>query len=205
MKKENVRITNVLRNIMINMSFEQRQIIVDILLDEIKRQKEIILRQQKEQEKGILYTLQRIQEEINETTQNESISCKAGCDFCCHIFTKTTEIETKIALEAYSGEIDMARLKKQALCESEHDYRQLSYSDRRCVFLNEENKCSIYSSRPSACRKYMVKSPAEQCNTEKHPNGQVEVLVNNKAEIISTAIINVFESDTFAKQLLKFK
>ena len=99
-------------------------------------------------------------------------------------------------------EIDWARLGMQARVER---WRQLDYKSRRCVFLGQDNSCQVYLHRPMTCRKYMVASPPEQCNSQKYPGGETTLLTANRAEIMASALFSANGSDTMPRQLLKYK
>lgn len=143
---------------------------------------------------------------ITEAKQGDTpISCKKGCAYCCHIQVHTTPDEAELLLRycAHAGiEIDWSRVDHQAKVER---WRQLDYKSRKCVFLGQDNTCQVYLHRPMACRKYMVGSPAEQCNSEKYPNGETMLLTANKAEMMASALFSANGSATLPKQLLKAK
>ena len=40
------------------------------------------------------------------------------------------------------------------------------HQDRKCVFLNDQNECTIYDDRPSVCRTNTVLSDPAACSTE---------------------------------------
>ena len=69
--------------------------------------------------------------------------CKKGCSSCCHYKVSISEIEIRY-IENNEG---IRRLKKLKL--------DKNYHGDACPFL-VANKCSIYSSRPYACRNHVV-------------------------------------------------
>jgi Fe-S-cluster containining protein len=87
------------------------------------------------------------------------LSCKAGCHHCCHQQVTISEAESWLVFRRnYQLIVDHKSIllhQKKYKCSDYH------YSDEysRCIFLNEDNQCSIYSIRPLVCRSCAV--PAE--------------------------------------------
>jgi Fe-S-cluster containining protein len=115
------------------------------------------------------------------------ISCAKGCGSCCNqlVPISTPEafmlhdlvaampesrqegvLERFIAAEEVHEEHGIDETTLNAIS-SEQELRMLLVSYHRlgipCPFL-EEGSCSIYRSRPSMCREYLVTSPAENCS-----------------------------------------
>lgn len=144
-----------------------------------------------------------IDENIEETKITSAIqpSCKKGCAYCCYIEVRVTEDEAALIVKwarEQEIEINLNSLQTQLL-----GHENISYKDRRCVFLNNENQCKIYEHRPAACRKYLVKSEPFKCNSEKHIKGVVEVYASNAAEILASAAMNVQKSGNLSEMLLE--
>lgn len=126
--------------------------------------------------------------EVSETEKRgRKISCTAGCGACCRQAVPLAEIEAyeiaelvKNLEEPRRSEI---RKKFETGCKHFHEtgwfermdeYANLSLEERQktvmeyfyegvaCPFLENES-CSIHTSRPLACREYLVTSPAENC------------------------------------------
>lgn len=120
----------------------------------------------------------------------QTVQCRRGCAGCCRILVSVFPDEATLAVvfARHVGlEMDRAKLKRQAAASgSVKAWRRLSYEDRTCVFLRGE-ECGIYEHRPSACRKYMVVSPPERCDTRKYPGGETAMLSSNAAEVITSA------------------
>lgn len=130
----------------------------------------------------------------------KKISCTKGCSFCCHIFVAGSPIEAEILSKHVKPE-HIPVLEKQAA----HDnatYPQLNYTDRKCVFLNN-GECSVYSDRPTSCRKYFVVSDPDKCNTLKNPSVKVLIHLDNNIEITAAALFAAQSCDSMAKQLLE--
>ena len=142
---------------------------------------------------------------IADATKQATISCAKGCAHCCYIEVHITDEEATLLnrmAEPLGVEIDWARVQHQARADR---WRQLSYKDRRCVFLGKDNTCQVYEYRPMNCRKYMVASPAERCNSLKYPAGEIQLLTANRAEIMASALFSACGADTMSRQLLKTK
>lgn len=96
-------------------------------------------------------------------------SCDKGCSHCCFIQVGASPREIDLIVSHMEkkniglNNESMIRLHEQSLIKDEKEYMMSMY--RRCVFLNDENRCSIYEVRPFACRNYFVYSEPEKCNT----------------------------------------
>ena len=133
---------------------------------------------------------QMLEEEIAKTSSIE-VSCKKGCGFCCHLQVDITKDEAEVLYEEIlSGyEIDQVRLARLALRErTSEEWKKGVVTDNRCVFLNSENACGIYASRPSSCRKLSVTSDPKDCAD---PNGATIPKIIPMAEIILSAALNL--------------
>ena len=94
--------------------------------------------------------------------------CTSGCSACCHTQVSVTSDEAELlALRIRDGvEINQNRLHLQmAAKNSASAWYALSFEERKCVFLDKENKCSVYEDRPSVCRTNAVIGEASQCDT----------------------------------------
>ncbi len=132
------------------------------------------------------------------------VACKAGCSGCCHIEVEITRDEAKL-LKMHADEqgltIDRERLRVQH--EHRNRYEALSLAQRRCVFLGEDGRCTVYAVRPMACRKYHVLDSAELCDTEKHYGASVPMLICVEAEAIHAAAFIAFRAGGMAELLLE--
>lgn len=130
------------------------------------------------------------------------ISCKAGCSHCCYMEVDITYDEAlllRYGAMVNGIEIDWARARHQA---SPAKWRQLDHKDRKCVFLSDKGECGVYDYRPMGCRKYLVASPPEKCDSKKYPKGDVEVLNIHEAEAIASAIYSTVETGWLPRMLL---
>lgn len=142
-------------------------------------------------------------DDIKATVDPKKVSCSRGCSYCCYIAVNVSESEALLILEKYkaSGILfdapDKAktekRIEKQLDCKTWEDWDQLPYADRQCMFL-QNNQCAVYEHRPLACRKYFVRSPADDCNSEKHSEKKVLNVTVNSVEKIASALINAEEN-----------
>lgn len=137
----------------------------------------------------------------------QKISCKNGCGFCCHINVDITLDEAELLLERakeINYPIDWKMIDAQAQVGSEN-WKYLVPKQKKCVFLNEANSCSVYEYRPASCRKHMVLSDPKMCDGEVNPTGKILKVTNTYAEIIATGILNACESGSMGAMLLKAK
>lgn len=106
----------------------------------------------------------------------KKISCRNGCAFCCHIQVHVTPDEADLMAERVRGglEIDMAKLKEMTTLPEDNDefWIRQPIPLKKCIFLGDDNLCSVYDDRPAVCRNYEVTSPPEKCDTENlHDDG----------------------------------
>lgn len=94
--------------------------------------------------------------------------CKMGCDGCCHTQVSVTDDEAALLVLKINEGVNFSqeRLALQMVAENNSEaYYQISYSDRRCIFLDEQGACNVYEHRPSVCRTNAVLGEATQCDT----------------------------------------
>ena len=101
----------------------------------------------------------------------DRIKCRKGCSHCCYIMCSVTNDEADLLVEKIKElgiKIDVQRLQAQARSAgiSGQEYiAQVKHKDRRCIFLNEEDACSVYDFRPLTCRNYIALDGPDQCDT----------------------------------------
>ncbi|WP_141733190.1 YkgJ family cysteine cluster protein [Oligoflexus tunisiensis] len=115
--------------------------------------------------------LGKIQIVLNEVSlgARPPISCKAGCGACCHQKVDLGTLEgDKIRQHLAENriEVDTGRLEKQASAMKNGSFQKLSYEERRCIFLGDDQNCRIYSARPLMCRRHFVQNDPAICRTE---------------------------------------
>jgi Fe-S-cluster containining protein len=74
-----------------------------------------------------------------------ALSCRAGCDDCCHVELTVTELEASLIEERLAAMPEDARRALAARARREHD-------DDRCPALERDGCCAIYDVRPLVCR-----------------------------------------------------
>ena len=139
-------------------------------------------------------------QELKKPTKLSKPSCKSGCSFCCYIYVHVSEQEDK-NLIPYLNPSEIATLQKQA-GKTQDTWNELPYKERKCVML-QNNKCSAYPVRPSACRKWMVWNDPALCNTE-NGSKKVQILSVGQAEIISAVITTFDNGESLPHHLNKF-
>lgn len=104
---------------------------------------------------------------VEEKIIESGVTCKMGCNHCCHIEVASQEIEVKVILEYCKQNnitIDKNYLSEQSQWGGKNIFDHPT--NAACVFL-KDNKCSIYDVRPVACRNHYVYSDPALCNAKK--------------------------------------
>ena len=122
----------------------------------------------------------------SESRQGRQVSCKKGCGACCYQAVPLSPAETWMIADVVASlppdrkERTLARFAaaKQRLAEAGFAERSLERAGEAevlklgldyfrlgipCPFLVDD-ACSIHPNRPSACREFLVSSPAENCS-----------------------------------------
>lgn len=152
-----------------------------------------------------------IDHEMSELYRNEAVqrftACQKGCSACCHTQVSVTSDEADLlATRVMEGAaINWAHLHKQKSAGDQfHEFMKISFQDRGCVFLKDDQTCGVYEDRPSVCRTNAVVGTKEQCDTQ---NGQMQTqqILNtyNADMIIMGAYINSVENGTLPTMLWK--
>lgn len=124
------------------------------------------------------------------------VQCRAGCSACCRQNVTVTRPEALLLLEAARDAgvaVDWQRVARQAQHPGPR-WRELEPADRACVFLGDDERCSVYEHRPAMCRKLQAVSPPALCDTIKHPGAKVQYLVCIEAETMTSAAMLALES-----------
>lgn len=137
--------------------------------------------------------------------QAPPVSCKKGCAFCCNINVDICSAEAK-SLVKYAKKkgipIDREYLRKQSQIPKKELVLHPAVS--KCVFLSKQNTCMVYPVRPLICRGYAVISPAEMCNSQKHPSGKILNLVDINVMIMESALLSLYpDLDRMPLQIIK--
>ena len=146
---------------------------------------------------------EEIQREIDKALASGDavISCRKGCAHCCYLEVDVSHEEALMLRELLDQglNIDKDRLTKQALVK---DWKKLDHKDRKCVFLDTDNSCSIHEFRPGSCRNHLVVSPPEDCDTLTKDGAQVQYVAITQADIPIMAAWNSGDSGRLATKLL---
>lgn len=84
-------------------------------------------------------------------------ACRSGCSHCCHIGVAVTRAEAELISEEtrFPLQAQQAQAPASALAAVETTRQaadELALRPRPCTFLSESGRCTIYASRPLACR-----------------------------------------------------
>lgn len=161
---------------------------------------------QKTNTESAIYNFLLAIDEVQSREKVDNISCKKGCAFCCSIHVDITSDEAFLLTElakSTHAKLDKEKLQRQAN-KNISTWKELKVEDRRCIFLNDVNECTVYKCRPSVCRNYRVISKPELCDMENKESSEVLKMSNVKSEIFTSAIMNCSKTDSMAKQLLTF-
>jgi len=207
MIEKKVTISESLQEMLSNMTSEQEQIVVEMFQHYMEQFSNLRVEHNAETVSDAIHkSVDNCMEETIQESQNnkeETISCGKGCSFCCFQQVDISEDEATLIKE-YSREIgkeiDYKTLEIQAQAEL---YSDLSAKERKCVFLDDMDSCSIYEHRPSACRKLIVVSEPTLCDTENNKGAQIKKLVSLESEVITAASLNFIESGSMANMLIK--
>ncbi|MCY6483116.1 YkgJ family cysteine cluster protein [Clostridium aestuarii] len=122
--------------------------------------------------------------------------CKKGCSHCCHIYMDCTGVEAELVREYVvknfnEDEINRFMIKVKETIEEVPSYKEVlneenknqvieAYSKKNipCIFLKEDNSCSIYEVRPFNCRRFFTISDFIKCK-EKEEVIKPTVSINN--------------------------
>ena len=135
--------------------------------------------------------LHRMLDRALATAHDQPLSCRRGCAGCCHFEVEITPDEAALlAVKVRAGAaIDRERLRLQsARPRLDPAWSRFFAPENRCVFLGDDDACRIYESRPAACRRLLVTTPAEACTTPGAAVAPVPVLI---AEVLLSAALEM--------------
>lgn len=132
--------------------------------------------------KGRLNRARKVADQISKVVTPYS-ACRAGCSYCCHIPIALSSVEALVIGESI-GVTPSLSLTRDAREDINHYHRQ------PCTFL-QQGKCSIYESRPMACRLAFNMSDSPYfCNTAIDPeDSHVAYLNLQDLELAFTAAV----------------
>ncbi|MBT7608793.1 MAG: YkgJ family cysteine cluster protein [Bacteriovoracaceae bacterium] len=135
-----------------------------------------------------------LKNQFKDESVNKLVTCKAGCEACCHTQVSVTKDEADLlSQKIVEGlEIDLEKLSVQSKVKnSSEEWYKLSYEERGCLFLDGDGYCTVYEDRPAVCRTNYVVSSAINCNTEDGVSKTVRLLNTHSADM---AIVGAFQS-----------
>ena len=135
---------------------------------------------------------------------SDNIQCSKGCSHCCHEAVEIwpQEAVLLVATARESGmALDMARLERQSRYTVD-TWRQQPIADKACTFLGNDGTCTVYESRPNACRKLLVVTDPALCDAEKSKPDSVGRWFSWEAEMMESAALEVFGAALMPKSLL---
>lgn len=152
---------------------------------------------------------QHIDESLKNLLKNENVTscvqCKKGCNHCCYTeigITKDEALYYSNLIKKNHVSIDFELLNRQQNFTS--SWYELQHQDRKCVFLNTSNECSIYEIRPSVCRTNIAITSPDLCDTK---NGNVKLqrlLKTTEADFVMMAhYIFCQDNNLLPKQIFK--
>ena len=111
-----------------------------------------------------------------------SVSCTKGCSHCCYMLNTIAPVEAVIAVSSLlhgkrtgtpggvaRWERFETRVKEllpgqvKAVLRDDARIETWWAERRRCVFLDDDNTCSVYEHRPGSCRTHVVSSNPDEC------------------------------------------
>lgn len=130
---------------------------------------------------------------VNEQSKiNEKVSCKEGCSACCYSVVELTGIEAiyiREIVEHKRIKIDQNALYTQV----KEEESSLTFEERKCVLLGEDNKCSIYESRPLICRLWNSASDPKECvpDSDGVINTKTLRTLNSWAMLVALSLLSI--------------
>jgi Fe-S-cluster containining protein len=127
----------------------------------------------------------------------KTIRCHSGCAHCCHLPVAIVAPEAHIlaqALQQRHLSIDHDRLTMQAQWTTDQEWHRHAVNERRCIFLDTHNRCSVYDVRPMSCRKYFSISPPELCDTDRYPGQEIQIWFDLSSEVFTSAAMTQYET-----------
>ena len=135
------------------------------------------------------YVHKEVNKKLSSLFQDEAVqkhvSCRKGCSACCHTQVSVSDDEAALLAKIVENglQIDRQKLKKQSSAsQSAKTWYAVPFEERGCVFLDDNNECSVYNDRPSVCRTNHVVGDPKDCSTS---DGKVQAV----------QLLNTFEAD----------
>jgi len=125
---------------------------------------------------------------------SENIQCGKGCNHCCREAVEIWPQEAALlagVVRDTGMTLDMARLERQSQFTVD-TWRQQPMADKACLFLGSDGACTVYESRPNACRKLLVVTDPALCDAEQSKPDSVGRWFSWEAELMESAALEVF-------------
>lgn len=135
---------------------------------------------------------------------SENIRCGKGCSHCCREAVEIWPQEAALLAETLTASgrvLDMARLARQSAYTVD-TWRQQPIADKACAFLGVDGACTVYESRPNACRKLLVVTDPVLCDAEQSKPDSVGRWFSWEAELMESAALEVFGASLMPAALL---
>ena len=142
--------------------------------------------------------------DLGKSPGSGAIRCAKGCSHCCHGPVEIGPQEAALlaaTVRGSGGQLDEARLERQGRY-SVDTWREQPLTDRACVFLGGDGACTVYESRPGACRKLLVMSDPAFCDADQGATERIERWFSWEAELMASAALEVFGVTLMPKALL---
>lgn len=121
-------------------------------------------------------------------------TCKQGCSFCCYQQVLITEDEGLLLSELVKEQPEVLVNGESLLAQREWPANETNgkwthpKELKRCAFLSNEGLCTVYESRPSACRNHRSVDPVYYCDEETQGHRKIRFI--NQIEI--ALILNAY-------------
>jgi len=114
----------------------------------LKEQEDLIAKKMRSTNASAASKLRKIYALVDELgdAAKDFVACKDGCAACCHMNVTISAIEAK-QIQAVTGA-------RSIVLSSSRTHHPAEFSGQPCPFLSN-SRCSIYESRPFACRKHV--------------------------------------------------
>ena len=120
---------------------------------------------------GILKLYSELDPIAEAAAKQEGVSCSKGCNHCCYMQTMVTLTEAiPMAQAIFNTDKWMTAVRRLERSAKKAKDASISRADwfllkRPCPLLDKERGvCSVYSTRPSACRYYYAANDPEECS-----------------------------------------
>lgn len=136
----------------------------------------------------------QLQQDSAVLPEGKKIRCSKGCSHCCHgpveIWPQEAVLLARFVRDAGLTP-DLALMERQSTYTVE-TWREQAVADQACVFLDAGGACSVYASRPNACRKLLVMSDPGFCDARQGRMDDIDRWFSWEAEMMEVAALEVF-------------